>query len=194
MKHPSTYQLFEYWNERRGQRLLPRRDDIEPEAIRSVLADTFILSFEPSFGYPVRVAGTRVCALFGREIKGEAFLDVFCTHSRLEVTDLICCMAEESVGVVASAHEQACDARTGSFELLLLPLSLAAARMARVLGALVPADLGAWQQRRRLADLVLGSYRFVGLRSPALISDSLRQRPIIRRFVVYEGGQTRIPS
>src|SRR6184192_2979687 len=34
MKHPSIRRLFDYWNERRGARLLPRREDIEPEAIR----------------------------------------------------------------------------------------------------------------------------------------------------------------
>jgi hypothetical protein len=82
MKHPSIRRLFDYWNERRGARLLPRREDIEPEAIRCVLADTFILSFAPTVGHPIRVAGTRVCALFGREIKGEAFLDVFSTDAR----------------------------------------------------------------------------------------------------------------
>jgi hypothetical protein len=65
MKHPSIRRLFDYWNERRGARLLPRREDIEPEAIRCVLADTFILSFAPTVGHPIRVAGTRVCALFG---------------------------------------------------------------------------------------------------------------------------------
>ena len=58
MKHPSIRELFDYWNERRGGRDMPERADIEPAAIRRVLADTFILSFEPAAGHPFRIAGT----------------------------------------------------------------------------------------------------------------------------------------
>ena len=74
MKHPSTRELFDYWNARRGRRLAPERDDIEPGHIRRVLADTFIFAFDEGKGHPFRLAGTRVCALFGRELKGEAFM------------------------------------------------------------------------------------------------------------------------
>jgi hypothetical protein len=193
MKHPSVRQLFEHWNERRGVRLMPRREDIEPEAIRGVLADTFIVSFAPSFGHPVRVAGTRVCALFGREIKGEPFLEAFTADTRAEMADLIAIMAEESVGIVASASEQAAgaDMRT---ELLLLPLSLDGNSTARFLGALVPADPARRRQTPGLAKLVLGSYRFVGGRRAAgLVPHALAHRRGSRPFVVYEGGQDRNP-
>jgi hypothetical protein len=190
MKHPSIRRLFDYWNERRGARLLPRREDIEPEAIRCVLADTFILSFAPTVGHPIRVAGTRVCALFGREIKGEAFLDVFSTDARGEVSNLISVIADESVGVVGSASEQFSDPHTLRFELLLLPLSLHGAGIARLLGALVPADPPAWPSTRGLANLALGSYRFIGgLCSAGLVPGRLLERRSDRRFVVYEGGQ-----
>src|SRR5882724_4487529 len=73
MKHSSTRELYNYWNLRRGSRAAPERSDIEPGAIRRVLADTFMLSFDPQGGHPFRIAGTRVCALFGRELKGNAF-------------------------------------------------------------------------------------------------------------------------
>ena len=44
--------------------------------VRSVVfsSDTFILALDGSADHPIRLAGTRVCALFDREIKGEAFL------------------------------------------------------------------------------------------------------------------------
>ena len=73
MKHPSIRELFDYWNKRRGGRPAPERGEIEPGAIRHVLADTFILAFDAGAGHPFRIAGTRVCALFGRELKGAAF-------------------------------------------------------------------------------------------------------------------------
>jgi hypothetical protein len=103
MKHPSTRELFDYWNDRRGRRIAPARADIEPEAIRRVLADTFILSGDPRRGHTFRIAGTRVCALFGRRLKGEAFLDVWSAASRDEIRTLLAIVTDESVGVVASA-------------------------------------------------------------------------------------------
>ena len=55
----------------------PERTDIEPGAIRAVLADAFILALDRGAGHPIRLAGTRMCALFGREIKGKSFLDLW---------------------------------------------------------------------------------------------------------------------
>ncbi len=109
MKHASIRELFDYWNARRGRRSAPERAEIEPGAIRRVLADTFILSFEPNAGHPFRIAGTRVCALFNRELKGEAFLDLWSIASRADVRDLAAIVADESVGVVASATGRRAD-------------------------------------------------------------------------------------
>ena len=75
MKHAASRELYAYWQEKRGTRRAPERAEIEPGAIRGVLSDAFILALDRNRGHPVRLAGTRVCALFGREIKGESFLD-----------------------------------------------------------------------------------------------------------------------
>jgi hypothetical protein len=107
-----------------------------------------------------------------------------------EVSNLISVIADESVGVVGSASEQFSDAHTLRFEFLLLPLSLHGAGIARLLGALVPADPPAWPSTRGLANLALGSYRFIGgLCSAGLVPGRLLERRSDRRFVVYEGGQ-----
>src|SRR4030088_3060881 len=77
IKSGSTSKLFAYWNERRGSRLAPERGDIEPGAIRNVLGDSFIIAFDPEACHPFRLAGRRVCALCGRELKGEAFVQLW---------------------------------------------------------------------------------------------------------------------
>jgi hypothetical protein len=77
MKHPSNRELFDYWNERRGERLAPERADIEPAAIRHVLGDTFVIEMSGSDSHQFRIAGTRLCALFGRELKAESFLKLW---------------------------------------------------------------------------------------------------------------------
>lgn len=205
MKHPSIRELFDYWNARRGSRPAPERAEIEPGAIRRLLADTFILSFEPAAGHPFRIAGTRVCALFNRELKGEAFLDLWSIESRREVGDLLMIVADESVGLVASASGvSAAQAGLRSLrepdrvrlELVLLPLSHHGRTDARFLGALVPSEPPAWLGTSPLAGLKLTTHRYIGpLATAAPLPRAMVPKPLgggrIRHgFVVYDGGQS----
>ena len=58
MKHASTRALFEYWNEKRGNRPAPEREDIDPIAIRHALGDTFMLAADFVNEQRFRLAGT----------------------------------------------------------------------------------------------------------------------------------------
>jgi hypothetical protein len=202
MKHPSIRELFDYWDTRRGRRPAPERGDIEPGAIRRVLADTFILAYEPRSGHPFRLAGTRVCALFGRELKGEPFLDLWPAESRKEMRDLLAIVAHESVGVVASVSGASTGGAALGLEFLALPLNHHGRSDARLLGALAPSvppgmALGMapiWLGTSAIEHLQLGTHRYVG---PA-VADSLVPRAtcpaaldgrIRHGFVVYDGGQ-----
>jgi hypothetical protein len=196
MQHPSIRNLLEYWLERRGARAAPERDDIEPEAIRSLLADAFILSFETSRGLCFRLAGTRVCALLGREIKGQAFLDLFSSDTRNEVHDLVAVIANEAVGVAAGVRLSADLPRT-ELELLLLPLRHDGRTDARLLGALVAHEPPGWLGSRALGELELGSYRFVARPPVVAFLGQGRNNPANRvrhGLVVHEGGQSRPPA
>ena len=62
MKHPSSREFFAYWDAKRGDARAPDRSEIEPGAVRELLGDIFVLSYDNDAGYPFRVAGTRVCA------------------------------------------------------------------------------------------------------------------------------------
>src|SRR5690242_13631366 len=104
MKHSSIRELFDYWNQRRGLRPAPERSDIEPGAIRRVLADTFMLGADRPSDHPFRIAGTRVCAAFGRELKGEGFVDLWAPESKELIRDLLAVVAQETIGVVISAR------------------------------------------------------------------------------------------
>jgi hypothetical protein len=71
MRHFASRQLFAHWNEQRGVRAVPERGDIEPGAMRNCAGDIFIVGFDAGEVPRFRLAGTRVCALFGRELKDE---------------------------------------------------------------------------------------------------------------------------
>jgi hypothetical protein len=190
MKHPSIRELFDYWNDRRGRRIAPTRADIEPGAIRRVLADTFILSGDPRRGHQFRIAGTRVCALFGRELKGEAFLDLWSAVSRNEMRTLLAIVTDEAVGVVASAAGMSAAGAVLSLELLLLPLSYGRSDE-RLLGAVAPSEPPLWLGTHALSGLNAGTHRYVGSTAVEHTRSIVPPTPLGRLrhgFVVYDGG------
>jgi hypothetical protein len=191
MKHPSIRELFDYWNLRRGRRAAPDRGDIEPGAIRRVLADTFILSFDATRGHPFRIAGTRVCAAFGRELKDQGFLDLWTSDSRPLARDLIAVVANEAVGAVVSARGTSTLGSTHDFELLVLPLLHRGRTDARVLGALAPRPSEHWLGSGTLGKLTMGTLRYVGaLTQTAPQIQPMRPEGRVRHgFIVYDGGQ-----
>jgi hypothetical protein len=194
MKHPATKDLFEYWNTRRGRRAAPDRDDIEPAAIRRVLADTFILSYDERGGHPFRIAGTRVCAIFGRELKNESYVGLWTAECRQLVRDLLTVVASESVGVIASARATGTDKVARELEVLLLPLSHRGRTDMRVLGALAPAgSAGAlWVGVSTVSGLTLGTLRYLGQGVGRSAPRGMPIQPAGRvrhGFVVYDGGQ-----
>lgn len=203
MKHASIRELYEYWNRRRGTRPMPERGDIEPGAIRRALADTFILAADTTGRYPFRIAGTRVCAAFGRELKGSPFGDLWTAGSRAMIVDLLAVVTSELVGVVAHAGGTTNHGDALDFEMLILPLAYRSQLDVRVLGALAPRDVPYWLGIHPLGSLTLGTIRYLGPdtagkaaanvgteapASPALQPAGTASRDR-RGLVVHEGGQ-----
>ena len=193
MKHASIREVFDYWNQRRGTRAAPDRNDIEPGGIRRVLADTFILAFDAPLGHPFRIAGTRVCAAFGRELKGESFVGLWADQSRRLIQEIVTVATDESVGVVAAARGTSPEG-TLDFELVILPLSHRGRTDARVLGALAPVEVPYWIGSSALGPLTLGTHRYLGpsIIQPAAprIAAALPDSRVRRGLVVYDGGQS----
>ena len=190
MKHAASRELYAYWQERRGKRPAPERAEIEPGAIRQVLSETFILALDHAAGYPFRLAGTRVCALFGRELKGESFLGLWAETSRRTIIDLLAILSDEWVGTVAGVTAHNGEGESVELELLLLPLSASRPSLARTIGVLAPLKIPQWLGLSPIGALTLGSRRHIG----AAVEKRLLPRfltPRSRRgLVVYEGGRS----
>jgi hypothetical protein len=193
MKQASSRELFGYWTAKRGTRPAPERGEIEPSAIRRALGDVFILEFERLHAHPFRLAGTRVCALFGRELKNMPFLDLWETGSRLTVADLLDSVADEATGVVASARGVTPEGWAQDVELVLLPLAQRGDRHARMIGSLAPMSAPFWLGQSKLAALTLGNVRHLHpqLDVPAAARLVAGDKNAARRaaFVVHEGGR-----
>src|SRR6202030_4795829 len=100
MKHPSNREFFAYWDEKRGGARAPARSEIEPGAVRELLGDIFVLSYDATAGHPFRVAGTRVCALAGCDLKDRSFSTLFTPDTRREVEEIVTAVAEEMLAAV----------------------------------------------------------------------------------------------
>ena len=83
MKHNTSKALFAYWDSVRGHRMAPQRFEIDPSKISAILPYTFILERRDAETFSFRLAGTRMCDVFGYELRGTNFLDGWETIDRL---------------------------------------------------------------------------------------------------------------
>jgi hypothetical protein len=183
MKHPSTREFFTYWNEKRADARAPDRSEIEPGAVRHLLGDIFVLSYDAAAGYPFRVAGTRVCALLGCDLKDQSFSSLFAPGARREVEDIIAVVTEEMVPAVAGISAMAQDGSPAYLELLLLPFNARANAPLSLTGLLAPFE----SARRLSTDLNLTSWRYLDQPAERLVPRALRKLKVARGFMVYEG-------
>src|SRR5262245_1342939 len=89
MKHPASRELYAYWTAQRGTRRAPNRNQIDPGVIRGILGDSFMINREVGTDAVFRLAGTRICDMFGRELKGERFLSLWDARSHTELRMLL---------------------------------------------------------------------------------------------------------
>ena len=189
MKHAATRMLFDYWDRLRGERAAPDRGEIEPGEIRHILADTFILELGPDRSPELRLAGTRMCAFFGGELRGRRFDHLWAEEARNDPRRWVDIVVDETAGVVAGLTGSTAEGERADLELILLPLRHRGRPHARVLGALSPAAAPFWIGLKPLAGLRTTSLRIVwpSGRIPALRRPGEAIRPE-RRLVVHQGG------
>jgi hypothetical protein len=161
MKHQATKELFRYWNELRGERTAPERNEIDPGAIRHVLADTFMLDIDAEQRYPFRLAGTRVNALFDAEQKGRSFLDLWTEEERRNLAGVLMTVADGACPVVAGAVAAPDGYSECPFELLLLPMRHHGKTHSRILGIIKSVRQPSWLGMLPIGPLKLRSLRIV---------------------------------
>ncbi len=144
MKHATTRELYEYWNRVRGSDRAPLRSAIEPSDIRRILGEMFILEVLERDSYFVRLAGTRVCALYCREIKGTNLLDLWSGEDRHAMATLAAAVSEDGAGAVVTIMAETAREQQVACELILLPLRHGGSRFDRVIGSFAAMERPYW--------------------------------------------------
>lgn len=162
MRQKTSQLLYVYWNDIRGGRLAPKRFDVEPGRIASVLSETFILEITDDGRLPYRLAGTRICELFGTEFRGHSFFDGWGHDDRETLMRLVEPSAEHGGVIVFSFEAIGTDTtRRVAFEGTLLPLLHQGSEVGRFLGSLSPLETPAWLGTERLKTLRLLDHELI---------------------------------
>jgi hypothetical protein len=191
MKHATSRMLFSYWDALRGQRAAPERGDIDPGEIRHILADSFILEIDAQGTACIRLAGTRLCALFGRELKGSPLDELWPETARDEIRHFIEIVSDETNGVVAGLVGVTPEGATVELEMLLLPLRHGGQTHSRIVGAMSPMFVPPWLGLYSLDRLETSSLRVIWPSGRSRHDGSrIESRADKRRqFVLHQGGR-----
>jgi hypothetical protein len=175
LEHQGISELFLYWNRLRDTRPAPKRKEIEPMDIRSSLADTFILENGLRQDATFRLAGTRVCAIFGRELKNFTFYSLFCPTDLSIMRRLVqSCFNEKSVSVIGFEGTSK-SKRTMAFDCIFLPLD-SDGESQRLLGAVFSKEKPFWLGADIIVDCKVTSVRVI---DPDRELVSLNNRPSV---------------
>jgi hypothetical protein len=161
MGHTTSTRLESYWTDLRGERIAPRRFDIEPGRIAALLPHIFILEARTGGDYGYRLAGTALCELFGLELRGASFLAGWSLADTLALERALAAVtAHGSVARVTAVGYARGDRRI-DLDGVLLPLVHGPATIDRVLGCLAPTVAPDWLGSEPLAGIALATLHVV---------------------------------
>jgi hypothetical protein len=195
VRHAASKDLFKYWETLRGSRAAPERGEIEPAEIRAILGDTFILEISMQFRtVSFRLAGTRLCSAYGRELKGLGFLALWSEDDNYDVAKLVSRVYRDNQPVLLGYAAQNGSGRFLEYEMLLLPLAKAADGNARILGIASPRTTPYWLGNEALVMNHLRSARNVQAPAQAdapMTQELPRSGPSrrVQHLTVLDGGK-----
>ena len=134
MKHKNSHLLVGYWSRIRNGRDVPDQTDLDPRAVKRMLAHIFILdAVNP--GRPVyRLAGTALCERFGMELKGTGFLAQWEGQSGAALGLLLKQAIRTRQPVCLSSIGATADCGMVELETILAPISFNGGEPTRFLG------------------------------------------------------------
>ena len=172
--------------------VLRRADfEIEPAKIPGLLRETFIAECTGLRAFRFRLAGTRICQHFGRELRGVDFLSLWSIADRDALASLVRNVLQDgAVGHgVFDAYTKT--QRQARFEFTLMPLIHTGQTINRLLGAMTAIEPPFWLGSEPLATFEV---RELHLHWPDgvpafMTSDGAEMTALARRrFRVVDGG------
>lgn len=144
MQKTSSRSLYNYWNELRGSRSAPDRRNIDPTKIRDCLAYTFILEATTPETFAFRLAGSHLCAAYGRELKSRSFAEFWHEKDQDAIQTLIRAVTDDHAVALVTFTGKTDVGTEANFEMALMPLLHNGATDVRILGSMTAIDEPYW--------------------------------------------------
>jgi hypothetical protein len=161
MRHKNSLELFEYWTAKRAGRAAPSRTDIEPADIRSLLPHVFICDLAGKESLSFRLAGTAVCALYGKELKATPFAALWLPDGIRNAGRTGAAVATGTTPAVLSLDGLSQGGRVLHAEMLLLPITGPTGEHDRLIGLMSIFEPPYWIGHDSLAGLSTTGIRFL---------------------------------
>lgn len=181
----------------RNGRVAPRRFEIEPAKIADILRETFIAECTGLLGFRFRLAGTRICQQFGRELRGVDFLSLWSFQDRDAIASLVRNVLNDGAVGHGTFRARNKANHTAEFEFTLMPLIHTGQTINRLLGSITVIDQPFWLGSEPLTTFEVSELHLHwpdGI--PAFMTDGGAEvvRLARKRFRVVEGGLSRDPG
>lgn len=196
MRQPAIQELYDYWNALRRARAAPDRAEIDPAAIRGVLAETFMIEADGEAPFRLRLSGGRFNALFVEELKDRSFLELWGADAP-NIAAVLWTVMDGACPVVAGLKAAPAGRALENFEMVFLPLRHFGKTHARILGAISAASHPAWLGLLPVERLELHSLRVMSRETGTTQLPLMPHRPpaapqrVFSRahLTVHEGGR-----
>lgn len=130
-------ELFSYWLELKRNGAIPQQREFAPARVRHMLPDLFILGRNDADILSFRLAGTRLCALFGHELRGRPFTCLWHKSQRRQAGIGIQAMLARGKPMVTEVTGVGSESNH-EYQMLLLPMRSGESEADRILGAVLP--------------------------------------------------------
>lgn len=161
MRLQTTIDIFDYWNALRGEQDAPLKSQIEPGAIRHLLSSLFILEAEADRHIRFRLAGTKICDLFGRDLSGERFSILWARGQHEDIERTAAGVMDHAIPALFNATGYSTAGHHAAFEIIMMPLRSPEGGCRRLLGAIAPVVGASWLEIVPLELLALDRSRLL---------------------------------
>lgn len=130
--NPALKPLCEFWDEVRGDRLLPSTSDIDPSQIAYILKDIAILDVIDPMNILYRLAGTGIAERMGEDPTGNNLIEMTAPETRAMVSKILHLIVSHPVGAIATYENIYSTGKRSLVESLYLPLQKAEGQSDRI--------------------------------------------------------------
>ncbi len=195
--HPSSRILFRFWESARGEMAAAKKQDLDLKKIAKILPNLCILERDlDKPAYKWRLAGTRICQIWGKELTGANVLEGWPEFEKQTMAsgfDMVVAGLQPCVARFRAVNNRGSEV---GIEFIAFPIQDSHSGAIQILGAVVPFRTPDWLGTQSLVGFELSSMRKIwtdsipgkGLEANQNPAFSTRNKPL-PFLKVIEGGK-----